>query len=189
MRKLKLQVNMSLDGFIDGMNNHVSLWANWNEEVRDYAIRNLEHVDYFLVGRKEAPGMISHWASVAENPDDPSFAFGKKLTDIPKIMFSRTRTNSDSVNTTVSNGDLVEEVTRLKSPEGGDILAYGGAGFVSSLVGHRLVDEYHLLVNPVALGEGVPLFGELEKSLTLTLVKATPLAGGVVVLKYYHNQS
>jgi dihydrofolate reductase len=133
--------------------------------------------------------MISHWASVAENPDDPSFTFAKKLTDIPKIMFSRTRTNSDSLNTTVSNGDLMEEITRLKNQKGGDILAYGGAGFVSSLVKHRLVDEYHLLVNPVALGEGVPLFGELEKSLTLTLVKATQLAGGVVVLNYQQKQS
>lgn len=189
MGKLKLQVNMSLDGFVDGINNHVSLWAKWNEEARNYSIANLERVDYFLVGRKEAPGMISHWAAAAENPDDPNFAFGKKFTGIPKIMFSRTRASSDLVNTTVSNGDLVEEITRLKTQKGGDILAYGGAGFVSSLVRYRLVDDYHLLVNPVALGKGVPIFGELEKSLHLTLVKATPLTGGVVVLNYHANQS
>jgi dihydrofolate reductase len=167
MRKLKLQVNMSLDGFVDGINNHVSLWAKWNEEARNYSIANLECVDYFLVGRKEASGMVSHWAAAAENPDDPNFAFGKKFTDIPKMMFSKTRMDSDLVNTTVSNGDLVEEITRLKAQKGGDILAYGGAGFVSSLVRYRLVDDYHLLVNPVALGEGVPIFGGLEESYTV----------------------
>ena len=79
MRKLKLQMQLSIDGFVGS--------RNWDDEIRNYSIANLEHVDCILPGRKMAKDFILYWASVAANPDDPDFVFGKKLTDIPKIVF------------------------------------------------------------------------------------------------------
>jgi dihydrofolate reductase len=86
-----------------------------------------------------------------------------KFHATPKVVFSRTLTSSPWANATVTNGDLVQEIGALKAQPGGDIMAYGGATFVSGLVRHSLVDEYHLYLNPAALGRGLPVFPELEQ--------------------------
>ena len=78
------------------------------------------------------------------------------------MVFTRTLDRSDWANTVLARGDLVDEITRLKDQAGGDIIAYGGASFVSALIPHDLIDEYHLFVNPVALGTGMPIFKALE---------------------------
>lgn len=92
-------------------------------------------------------------------------------------------------NTVVENGDLVTEINTLKKQEGKDIIAYGGATFVSALIKHGLIDEYHVLLNPTALGEGMPIFKTLEKQLNLNLIKAIPFECGITVLYYEPKRS
>jgi dihydrofolate reductase len=87
-------------------------------------------------------------------------------------------------NARVMSGDLVADIAQLKSEPGKDIIAHGGAGFARSLVRLGLVDEYQLLVQPVALGQGLPLFSELPKPIVLHLVSATAFPGGAVAHVY-----
>ena len=180
MRKLKLQMHISLDGFVATTNSE-PVKFNWDDELRNHSIANLEQVDCILLGRKTAPGFITHWASIAENSTDPDYPIAKLLTDIPKIIFSKKTTKSKWENAKMANGNLVDEIKKLKKEKGNDIMVYGGAGFVSSLINDQLIDEYHLLVNPVALGSGMPIF---KQSTNLKLIKATTFSCGLVILKY-----
>jgi dihydrofolate reductase len=190
MRKLKLQVQITLDGFIAGPIGEMDwmVW-DWDEELKKYVDDITEPVDCIVLGRKLADGFIPHWANVAANPDNSEYAAGRKFTDTKKIVFSKTLDKSDSIikpwnNTYLAKGDLVGEINQLKAKKGKDIIAYGGANFVSQLVKYGLIDEFHLFVNPVAIGKGMTIFSELESMQNLTLIESTKFNCGIVVLKY-----
>ena len=121
---------------------------------------------------------------MAANPDDPQFTAGQKFTDTPKVVFTKTLDKSAWANTVLAKGDLVDEITQLKNQAGQDIIAYGGATFVSRLIKQGLIDEFHLFINPTAMGNGMPIFKALDRQQALTLVKATPFDCGIVVLNY-----
>jgi len=185
MRKLKLQVQMSVDGFICGPHGEMDwmIW-NWDMALQDYVKNLTTTADCVVLGRKLAEGFIPHWASVAANPDTPEQAVGIQFTDIAKVVFTKTLEIAAWLNTVLAKGDLVNEITSLKKQEGKDIMVYGGASFVSALIKNRLIDEFHLFMNPAALGKGMPIFYDLETKLNLTLVKATSFECGMVVLHY-----
>lgn len=179
MRKLKLQVQISTDGFIAGPNGEMDwLTMNWGEDVMTYVGGLTEPVDTILLGRKLAEGFIPAWQSRTEEPG------AQKMNDTSKVVFSKTLEHIDGKNATVNNGDLVDEVTALKNEAGGDLIAYGGGEFVSSLIRNNLIDEYHLFVNPVALGKGMAIFGDLDSKLPLKLVEIKPFGCGVVLMHY-----
>ena len=135
MRKLKLQVQMSVDGFIAGANGEMDwMTFNWDDELKKYVNEITEPVDCIVLGRKLAEGFIPHWANVAASPDDPEFTSGKKFTDTHKVVFTKTLEKSAWDNTVLAKGDLVDEITNLKNQNGKDIIAYGGGTFVSGLI-------------------------------------------------------
>ena len=179
MRKLKLQVQMTVDGYIAGPNGEMD-WAirDWDEELKDYVKEITDPVDCIVLGRKLAQGFIPYWES---HPEEEG---ADKLNNTHKVIFTKTLDRSDWDNTVLAKGDLVNEISKLKSEEGKDIIAYGGAIFVSALIKHGLIDEYHLLINPTAIGEGMTIFGELDHSQNLKLVKSASFSCGIVVLKY-----
>ncbi|MCB0210949.1 MAG: dihydrofolate reductase family protein [Anaerolineae bacterium] len=185
MRKLKLQVQMTVDGYVAGPNGEMDwvMW-NWDDALKTYVKELTEPVDCIVLGRNLAEGFIPHWAGVAADPANPDVAAGKKFTDTPKVVFTKTLDASQWDNTVLAKGDLVDEITKLKNQEGQDIIVYGGATFVASLIKHGLIDEYHLFVNPAAIGEGMAIFNELDSKQNLTLVKATVFECGIVVLNY-----
>jgi dihydrofolate reductase len=121
---------------------------------------------------------------VAADPDSPENAAGKKFSQTHKIVFTKTLAQSKWDNTVLAKGNVVEEITNLKQQDGKDIIAYGGASFVSSLIKHGLIDEYHLFLNPAAIGNGMPIFREIESKKGLTLVKCTAFDCGSVLLNY-----
>jgi dihydrofolate reductase len=185
MRKLKLQVQMTVDGYIAGPKGEMDwLTFNWDDEVKQCVTAITEPVDTIVLGRRLAEGFIPHWASVAADPNHPEVAGGKKFTDTPKVVFTKTLDESTWNNTVLAKGDLVEEITKLKEQGGGDIIAFGGATFVSALIKHSLIDEFHLFVNPAAIGNGMAIFKELEGKQPLTLVRATAFDCGIVLLTY-----
>ena len=147
MRRLKVQMQVSIDGMVGAKERHTHF--NWDKEVRQYSIANAASVDCILLGRKSATGFIPHWKSIAANPKDADFEFGKLVTDIPKVVFSRTLRKSEWPNATVANGEIVDSVNQLKGQTGKDLLVYGGSSFVASLIERNLIDEYHLLLNPI----------------------------------------
>lgn len=185
MRKLKLQVQMTVDGYIAGPNGEMDWMSfNWDDELKDYVTALTEPVDCIVLGRKLAEGFIPHWACVAADPDHPEFTAGKKFTDTPKVVFSKTLAQSVWNNTTLAKGDLTDKITRLKKQTGQDIIAYGGATFVSVLIQEGLIDAFHLFINPAAIGKGMPIFKGLDSKQSLHLVKATAFDCGIVVLHY-----
>jgi dihydrofolate reductase len=154
MRKLKLQVQITVDGFIAGPIGEMD-WMewNWDDELKRYVADLTEPVDCIVLGRKLAEGFIPHWANVAANSDDPEQAAGKKYTDTQKVVFTKTLNMADTVvkgwkNTVLAKGDLVDEIVQIKEQKGKDNITYGGATFVSALIKHRLIDEFHLFINP-----------------------------------------
>jgi dihydrofolate reductase len=179
MRKLKLQVQMSMDGYIAGIHGEMDFLArNWDAEIGKYVAEITEPVDCIVLGRKLAQGFIPHWAS------HPEEAGAAKFNSVKKVVFSHSLTRSEWDNTVLAKGDLVEEIIALKKQAGQDIIAYGGATFVSALIKYGLIDEYHLFINPTALGIGMPIFKELEHGQALRLVRASSFACGIVVLHY-----
>ncbi|HTN21328.1 MAG TPA: dihydrofolate reductase family protein [Pelobium sp.] len=184
MRKLKLQVVMTIDGFIAGPNNEMDwMVENWDDNLKDY-IRDLtEPVDCIILGRKLAEGFIPYWTAAFNTPNGPEEG-STKMVETPKAVFTKTLTKSEWDNTIIANGDLVDQITKLKNQDGGDIIVYGGAGFVSALIKHKLIDELHLLINPTAIGSGMPIFKELDGTQNLNLIKAIPFECGIAVLYY-----
>ncbi|MFA0960581.1 dihydrofolate reductase family protein [Roseivirga sp. BDSF3-8] len=187
MRTLKLQAQMTLDGFVGGPNGEMD-WMTmpWTDDVNAYVEGLLKNVDCMLLGRKLAQGFIPYWAGVADDKDNPEQSSGKYFTNLRKVVFSNSLDESPwaDKNATLASGDLVEAVNRLKQEEGGDLYVCGGATFVSELIRHNLIDEYHLFINPVAIGKGLPIFDKLENRQNLKLLKSLSFQCGITVLNY-----
>jgi dihydrofolate reductase len=185
MRKLKLQVQMTVDGFVAGTNGEMD-WTtrDWDEKLIEYVTGITESFDCIVLGRRLAQGFIPHWAGVVEDPSHPEFAAGKIFSETPKVVFTKSLDRSEWENTVLAKGDLTDEITRLKEQSGKDIIAYGGASFVSALIKQGLIDEFHLFINPVAIGQGMAIFKELDSKQDLALVKSTSFKCGIVVLNY-----
>ncbi len=181
MRKLKLQMQVTVDGFVAGPNGELD-WMAPDATEADYGafVDDLADTsDTILLGRKMTPGFISYWESV--NVDSPEYAFAQKMVRTSKVAFSRTLDRLEGRNLRVERGDVVERVNHLKRLDGGDIIVYGGATFVASLIEHDLIDELHFFVNPVAIGEGLRIFKDRKP---LKLRACTTYTNGVVVTSY-----
>ncbi|MDN5847384.1 MAG: dihydrofolate reductase family protein [Candidatus Nitrosocosmicus sp.] len=183
MRKLKLQVSISVDGRIAGPNNEMN-WLICEDDCMKYIDNIAESVDTILMGRKMVDVFISHGSSRMNKSDDPWNAFAKKMIEIPKIVFTKTLTKSNWINTEIAKGDLKDEITKLKSKGGKDMLVYGGASFDSYLIKEKLIDEFYLLVNPLVLGDRKTIFKDLKEIQKLSLVESKLFDCGLVLLHY-----
>lgn len=188
MRKVKLQMQMTINGYVGGLNGEND-WMTWNPDAEFIEFLNslLDTSDTLLLGRKAAEDMINFWEDTANK--NPAHPFAKKIADIPKVVFSKTLDKSIWNNTTLAKGNLAEEITSLKnqsrSPSGGkDILVFGGAGFVSSLIKEGLIDEYHLIINPTAMSNGMTIFSSLDSIRKFTPIQSKLYPGGKTVLSF-----
>jgi dihydrofolate reductase len=178
---------MTVDGYVAGPNGEMDwmVLGEWDSGLEAYVNGLTDSSDTILLGRKMTDGFVNYWTDVVDNqPESREFPFARKMVDKPKVVFTKTLEASPWANTTLAKGDLVDEINQLKNQEGEDMIVYGGAEFVSSLIEAELIDEYHLFVNPVAIGSGMTIFGDSERRLNLTLVKAQTFNSGEVVLCY-----
>ena len=179
-RKLKLQVQMTVDGFVAGPAGQLDwMTRNLDEGVIARIVQITDSSDTILLGRKMTDGFIKYWEAV--QPDSPEYVFARKMVDTPKVVFSKTLTRVEGKNVRVESGDLVKAVTGLKAQRGRDIVVYGGATFVGALIEHDLIDELNIFVNPVVIGRGMRIFKD-RKALRLT--GSTAYSSGVVVNAY-----
>jgi dihydrofolate reductase len=183
MRKLKLQMQITTDGFVAGPEGQLD-WMS--PEADDHAlIARINHLtdtsDTILLGRKMTDGFVKYWEHAVTQRSSPEYSFALKMVEMPKVVFSKTQKHIEGKNVRVENGDLVEAVKRMKGQAGKDIIVYGGASFVSSLIQSGLIDELHLFVNPVAISNGLRVFKERTP---LKLVTSTAYPSGIVVNSY-----
>jgi dihydrofolate reductase len=140
-----------------------------------------------LLGKNLATTFIDTWERRLNDPGS-SEAFARKVHETRKIVFSNSLDNHTWTNTKIQQGELVEEIIKLKQTKGKDIIVYGGATIALSLVRAGLVDEYHLFVNPVILGKGISLFEGIDR-LAMKLVYATSFDCGITVICYLPDKT
>lgn len=183
MRKLKLQMQMTINGYVGGLNGEND-WMTWNpdNEFIAFLISLLDTSDTLLLGRKTAESIIKYWQDTADK--NPGHPFAKKIADIKKLVFTKTLEQPTWNNTTLAKGNLAEEITALKKQNGKDILVFGGADFVSSLIKEGLIDEYHLIINPTAMSSGMTIFNSLDGIQKFTPIQSKLYPGGKTVLSF-----
>lgn len=211
MRKLILKMQVSVDGFVGGPNGEVDwVFKSLDPEVTDWLVETLWRAGVHIMGRRTFFDMMTYWPYSAEPyappmNEIPKLVFSRHGLDAVRqgeltrafedARRQRTLLGIDPVaakdavakdwaETPIITGDLATEIARLKQQPGKDIIAHGGAGFAQSLVKAGLVDEYELIVHPVALGRGLPLFSELAQPLDLTLVRSRAFKTGAMSQTY-----
>jgi dihydrofolate reductase len=183
MRKIIYYVHISVDGFIEGPNGEFD-WPTMGPELSAYSIAMNDEIDTFLYGRVVYEGMAGYWPTAEEMSDDPhDKAFAPIWRRTPKVVASRTLTTADW-NTRVIGDDLAAQVAALKEEPGKDVLLTGGASLPASLATLGLVDEYRVVVHPVVLGGGKPVFPTRERRVRLDLVESRSFDDRTVLLRY-----
>jgi dihydrofolate reductase len=179
MRKVIVSNLISLDGFFEGPNRELD-WFVVDEEFFDYARDLLRTVDTILFGRVTYQMMASYWPTTTEN--DPVITH--KMNNLSKVVFSKTLSAVEWNNSSLVKENIAEEISQLKRQPGKDMVIFGSGNLVSTLTQLSLIDEYRIIVNPLILGNGNPLFKDLHDRLNLKLIKTKTLGSGVVILYY-----
>ena len=178
MRRLVLQMGISIDGFVSG-GPHEDI-GRGEPEHPDVVAKKLawvERAGLHAMGRVTYEEMAGFWPTATG-------AYAKPMNEIPKVVFSTTLARADWPTTTIASGDLAEEVAKLTDQPGGDVIVYGGFRLVQALTRADLVDEYRLITRPVALGSGEPMFRDLPVARHLELIEATPYPDGTIISVY-----
>lgn len=186
MRKLKLQVQTTVDLYMGGVDGAMD-WMNfdWSDDMTEYVGALTDSVDTIVLGRKLAEGFIPTWAAGPEHEDQKSIDW---MNNTPKVVVSNTLTESPWDNATVLSGDITAGINELKSRPGKDIITYGGATLAANLIAAGLIDDLHLIVNPTAIGAGLPVFGK-DAYTKLTLVESKAFECGNLALHFQPTAS
>jgi dihydrofolate reductase len=179
MRNLIAAINMTLDGFCD----HTAMIAD--EELHQHYNELLRNAGAIIYGRITYQLMESYWPTVVKNPtgNKPMDEFAVLIQDIPKIVFSRTLNNVEWKNAKLAKREVKDEVLELKQQPGKDIFV-GSPSLIVALMKLNLIDEYQLCVHPVIVGNGLPLFKEINDRIILKLLKTKILSSGSITLYY-----
>lgn len=176
---------VSLDGYIEGEDHDLS-WHNVDEEFNDFAIPQTESVGTLLFGRRTYELMRDFWPTEEARTADPKVAHLMNTT--PKVVFSRTLGKTEETeywkNVRLVKENVVEEVQKLKNEEGKDLAVYGSNNLCVTLLEHDLLDELRIMVNPVVIGKGTPLFSGMQKRVNFQLMSSREFKNGNVLLTY-----
>ena len=177
MGKLFAFLMTTLDGAMEGPDGDVA-WHRTDEEFNEFSLAQLRSVDTIVFGRRTYELMAGYWSTTT---DDPEVAALMNAT--PKVVFSRTLATADWAHTNVLR-DAAADMPRLKAETAGDLAIFGSSGLCASLLDAGLIDEIRLIVNPIVLGGGTPVFGGIAGTLALNLRDVRTFANGNVLLTY-----
>lgn len=207
MRELILGMSMSLDGFVSGPMGEAEWIFSGDQEAIAWKVENAWNASLHIMGSRTFQGMATFWPT-------STMVFAPPMNQIPKAVFSKSgpailkadvatkgprdaQTQAGDTQTGqlqpgaeswaeayVASGDLAEEITKLKAKDGKPIFAHGGATFARSLIAQNLIDEYVLLVYPIALGKGLSIFSDLPAPRPLKLVSSKGFPRGSVAQIY-----
>lgn len=186
MSKIVVTMWITLDGFIVDSAGKLD-WILGDDELSEYELNVMQNADIMIFGAKTYKDFAGYWPNVPDNPDamDWEKIHAKNMNKAKKIVFSKTITAPKWDNTTVLNGINGEEIQNLKNESTSSLLIYGSASIVQQLTNLGLIDEYQLLVHPVALGSGKPLFENLKSRLNLALIETKKFNSGVICSTYH----
>lgn len=178
MRKVVLKMDVSLDGFVNTRDGSVDwIFDSVDDELKACITDMLWQADVHIMGRVTYQDMAEHWPSSTEEYAPP-------MNEIPKVIFSKTLEEVNWKHSRLANKEVTDEISMMKQQTGKYILAHGGAGFAQSLSRHGLIDEYRLIVHPVVLGGGMPVFKNISESMKLKLIHTKVFNTGAILLTY-----
>ena len=178
MRRLFWQLSVTLDGFMEGPNRELKDTAEVVDEDFDrYASEMLKSIGAILLGRRTYQLFADYWPAMT-GPD------ADRLNELPKIVFSRTLERVEWKNSSLAGDEVSAEIGRLKQQSGKDLALFGSADLASTFIRLGLIDEYRILVTPVVLGAGTPMFKGIMDRIALKVSKSTTWSSGIVVLYY-----
>lgn len=171
-------MGVTLDGFVHGAQGY----ENWglppeDNELVAWKAASLREAGTHIMGRVTYEEMASVWPR-------STGVYADVMNEIPKVVFSKTLSEATWAQTRIANGDLAEDIARLKREPGGVIIAHGGATFIDSLICQGLIDEFRLVIHPVVIGHGTGLFSALGAPLRLDLAGAQTFPSGTAVHVY-----
>ncbi len=187
MRKIIFSIPISLDGFIEGPHRELD-WVIADDDLHDFASDLLSRGDLIMYGRVTYELMVSFWPTATDDRSATKsiVRFANTLNPMKKIVFSKTL-KQVGWNTQVVDTLIVDEIKQMKAQPGGDILLGGGATLAQAFIQGGLVDEYQLVVQPVAIGEGKSLFKGIYEMPKLHYQWSRPFQSGAIVLCYRPN--
>jgi dihydrofolate reductase len=181
MRKIILFNLITVDGYFEGPAANIN-WHNVDQEFNGFAIAQMKTADTLLFGRKTYELMAGYWPMEEAIKNDPVVA--GLMNSFDKIVFSKTLEKAEWNNTKLIKDNVLEEIKKLKSVPGKDVLILGSAELSSTLIKHDLIDELRLLINPVILGNGTPMFKNIQEKTDLQLLKTKVFGNGNVLVNY-----
>ena len=181
MRKIFVFMMVSLDGFFEGPDHELD-WHNVDAEFNKFAAEQLNDIDTLLFGWRTYELMAGYWPTESGKQDSPVIA--EKMNAMQKIAFSRKERKVEWQNTRLITWNVSGEVTKLKNQPGKSIAIFGSSNLCVSLIQMGLIDEFRIMVNPVVLGIGKPLFKDISQKQDLKLLEAKAFKNGVVMLRY-----
>lgn len=176
MRTLVLIMTASIDGYVAGPQGHAGGLPE-PPELQRWKLDRIRRAGTHIMGRTTYEEMAAFWPT---STDD----YAAPMNEIDKVVFSKTLNQATWSGTSIARGDLGDEVRNLKAQDGGEIVAWGGATFAQALSREGLIDEYAIVVRPVAYGGGKPLFHDLPEPLMLRLAATTTFASGTMLTQY-----
>ncbi len=181
MGKLSVFDFITLNGYFHGPQGDIS-WHRHGSEENAYAVEALKSGSTLLFGRVTYQLMASYWPTPIAMKNDPTVAEGMNNAD--KIVFSRTLNKAEWKNTRVMSGNIVEQIMKMKLTDTRDMTILGSGSIVTQFAEAGLIDEYQIMVDPIVIGDGTPIFKGIEHTLDLKLTMTRTFKSGVVLLSY-----
>ncbi len=172
---------ITLNGFYKGLNQDIS-WHRHGQEEQEYATKGAQSESILLFGRFTYQMMASYWPTPHAMENAPGVAEGMNRSQ--KIVFSKKLKTAEWENTRIISDNIIEEIKQLKSSSDKNLTILGSGSIVSLFADHGLIDTYQIMLDPVALGDGTPIFSGIHRKLDLKLTDSKAFKSGVVLLTY-----
>ena len=178
-------MHISLDGFVAGPKGEMN-WIKVDQEIFDHVGQRIGQTDTSLYGRVTYQMMENYWPAAGAQPNASKhdIEHSKWYANVHKVVLSKTLKEEDLTNTTIISDNLSDSINELKQKTGSEILLFGSPTATHALIQQNLIDGYWLFVNPIILGQGIPLFTDIKDKIKLKLLNTRPFSSGVTELNY-----
>ncbi|MEL1241529.1 dihydrofolate reductase family protein [Flavobacterium flavipallidum] len=185
MRKIISFMHVSLDGFVAGPQGEMD-WITINETIFDHVGQRISQTDTAMYGRITYDMMENYWPTAADKPNASKhdIEHSQWYSKAHKIVLSKTLNEAQLNNSTIISDNIAENINNIKNQSGSEILLFGSPTATHALLQENLIDGYWLFVNPILLGQGIPLFANIKEKTKLKLVNTKAFDCGVTELNY-----